>query len=40
MNVIITTTFVIGSSLAALAGVMFGTAYEVISFDMGIHDNI
>ncbi|MDY7076427.1 MAG: branched-chain amino acid ABC transporter permease [Chloroflexota bacterium] len=36
MNVIITTTFVIGSSLAALAGVMFGTAYEVISFDMGI----
>ena len=29
-------TFVIGSSLAALAGVMFGTAYEVISFDMGI----
>jgi branched-chain amino acid transport system permease protein len=36
MNVIITATFVIGSSLAALAGVMFGTAYEVISFDMGI----
>ena len=36
MNVIITATFIIGSSLAALAGVMFGTAYEVISFDMGI----
>ncbi len=36
MNAIITATFVIGSSLAALAGVMFGTAYEVISFDMGI----
>jgi branched-chain amino acid transport system permease protein len=36
MNTIITATFVIGSSLAALAGVMFGTAYEVISFDMGI----
>ncbi len=36
MNVIIAATFIIGSSLAALAGVMFGTAYEVISFDMGI----
>jgi len=36
MNAIITATFVIGSSLAALAGVMFGTAYEIISFDMGI----
>ena len=36
MNNIIVATFVIGSSLAALAGVMFGTAYEVISFDMGV----
>jgi len=36
MNNIIVATFVIGSSLAALAGVMFGTAYEIISFDMGI----
>jgi branched-chain amino acid transport system permease protein len=36
MNNIIAATFIIGSSLAALAGVMFGTAYEVISFDMGI----
>ncbi len=33
---IIAATFIIGSSLAALAGAMFGTAYEVISFDMGI----
>ncbi len=36
MNNIIVATFVIGSSLAALAGVMYGVAYEVISFDMGI----
>jgi branched-chain amino acid transport system permease protein len=36
MNTIIMATFMIGSSLAAVAGVMFGTAYEVISFDMGI----
>ena len=36
LNRIITATFVLGSSLAALAGIMFGTAYEVISFDMGI----
>jgi branched-chain amino acid transport system permease protein len=36
MNRIIMATFVLGSSLAALAGIMFGTAYEVISFDMGI----
>lgn len=36
MNRIIMATFILGSSLAALAGIMFGTAYEVISFDMGI----
>jgi branched-chain amino acid transport system permease protein len=36
MNRIITATFILGSSLAALAGIMFGSAYEVISFDMGI----
>jgi branched-chain amino acid transport system permease protein len=36
LNRIIMSTFVLGSSLAALAGIMFGTAYEVISFDMGI----
>jgi branched-chain amino acid transport system permease protein len=36
MNTIIAATFVIGSSLAALAGVMFGSAYHRISFDMGI----
>ena len=35
-NRIIMATFTLGSSLAALAGIMFGTAYEVISFDMGI----
>jgi len=36
MNNIIAATFAIGSSLAALAGVMFGNAYHVLSFDMGI----
>ncbi len=36
LNTIIAATFVIGSSLAALAGVMFGSAYHRISFDMGI----
>ncbi|HID88143.1 MAG TPA: branched-chain amino acid ABC transporter permease [Anaerolineales bacterium] len=36
VNTIITATFVIGSSLAALAGIMFGSAYHVLSFDMGI----
>ncbi len=35
-NRIIVATFTLGSSLAALAGIMFGSAYEVISFDMGI----
>lgn len=36
VDTIITVTFVIGSSLAALAGIMFGSAYHVLSFDMGI----
>ncbi|HHN94542.1 MAG TPA: branched-chain amino acid ABC transporter permease [Anaerolineae bacterium] len=36
MNAIIAATFVIGSSLAALAGIMYGSAYHVLSFDMGI----
>ena len=36
VNVIIAATFVIGSSLAALAGIMYGSAYHVLSFDMGI----
>ena len=36
VNAIITVTFIIGSSLAALAGIMYGSAYHVISFDMGI----
>ena len=35
-NRIIFATFAIGSSLAALAGIMYGNAFEVISFDMGI----
>lgn len=33
---IIVTTFIIGSSLAALAGVMYGTAFPILSFDMGL----
>ncbi len=33
---IIVTTFVIGSSMAALAGVMYGTAFPILSFDMGM----
>ncbi|RLC62297.1 MAG: branched-chain amino acid ABC transporter permease [Chloroflexi bacterium] len=36
VNTIIAATFVIGSSLAALAGIMYGSAYHVLSFDMGI----
>lgn len=36
VNGIITVTFIIGSSLAALAGIMYGSAYHIISFDMGI----
>lgn len=33
---IIVTTFVIGSAMAALAGVMYGTAYPILKFDMGM----
>jgi branched-chain amino acid transport system permease protein len=33
---IIVTTFVIGSSLAALAGVMYGTAFPILSYNMGL----
>lgn len=33
---IIVATFVIGSSMAALAGVMYGTAYPILKFDMGM----
>ncbi|HEY8340180.1 MAG TPA: branched-chain amino acid ABC transporter permease [Egibacteraceae bacterium] len=29
-------TFVIGASLAALAGVMYGTAFPILSYDMGL----
>jgi len=36
VNTIISATFVVGSSLAALAGIMYGSAYHVLSFDMGI----
>jgi branched-chain amino acid transport system permease protein len=36
VNTIIMVTFIIGSSLAALAGIMYGSAYHVISFDMGV----
>jgi branched-chain amino acid transport system permease protein len=36
INLIITATFIIGSSLAALAGIMYGSVYHVLSFDMGI----
>lgn len=33
---IIVATFVIGSSMAAVAGVMYGTAFPILSFDMGM----
>ncbi|MEX1018389.1 MAG: branched-chain amino acid ABC transporter permease [Litorilinea sp.] len=33
---IIVTTFVVGSSLAALAGVMYGTAFPILSYNMGL----
>lgn len=33
---IIVVTFVIGSAMAALAGVMFGTSYPILSFNMGL----
>lgn len=35
-DAIIVTTFIIGSSLAALAGVMYGTAFPILSYDMGL----
>lgn len=33
---IIVATFVIGSSMAALAGIMYGTAFPILSYDMGL----
>lgn len=33
---IIVATFVIGSAMAALAGVLYGTAYPILKFDMGM----
>ena len=33
---IIVVTFIIGSSMAALAGIMYGTAFPILSFDMGL----
>lgn len=33
---IIVATFAIGSSMAAVAGVMYGTAFPILSFDMGM----
>lgn len=35
-DAVIVTTFVVGASLAALAGVMYGTAFPILSFDMGL----
>lgn len=36
VDAIIVLTFVIGSSLAALAGVMYGTAFPILSYNMGL----
>ncbi|RMF32955.1 MAG: branched-chain amino acid ABC transporter permease [Chloroflexi bacterium] len=36
VNRIIVATFIIGSSLAALAGNMFGAAYPILTYNMGI----
>lgn len=33
---VIVITFILGSSMAALAGVMYGTAYPILTFDMGL----
>lgn len=33
---IIVATFIIGSSMAAVAGIMYGTAYPILTFDMGL----
>ena len=35
-DAIIVITFIIGSSLAALAGVMYGNAFPILSYDMGL----
>ena len=35
-NLIIMVTFVIGSSLAAAAGILYGQAYPILSYNMGI----
>lgn len=35
-DAIIVTTFALGSGLAALAGIMYGTAFPILSYDMGL----
>ena len=35
-DTVIVITFIVGSSLAALAGVMYGTAFPILSYDMGL----
>lgn len=35
-DTIIVTTFAIGSGLAALAGIMYGTAFPILSYNMGL----
>jgi len=36
VDAIVVTTFVVGSSLAAVAGVMYGTAFPILSYNMGL----
>ncbi len=36
VDMIIVMTFVVGSALAALAGVMYGTAFPILSYNMGL----
>src|SRR5690606_2085065 len=36
VDTVIVMTFIIGASLAALAGVMYGTAFPILSYDMGL----
>jgi branched-chain amino acid transport system permease protein len=36
VNSIITFTFVLGSALAAVAGILYGLSYPVLSYDMGM----
>lgn len=36
VDAIVVTTFVVGSALAAVAGVMYGTAFPILSYDMGL----